>query len=150
MQLHADAVECGGEVFYRRAAGTADVHGRSLQSHGVGPAAEPEPEPSWETNTEEALGQVLEMDGDATLRPLAFWIDVALVTILVLTAGLFSGLNIGLMALDAAELEKVATTTGGSFSQRDRDHAQRVLPVVKDTHRTLVTLLLCNCVSTSF
>ena len=147
-QLHSDAVVCDGEVFYRRPA--AVVHGRSLQSNGVGLAAEPEPEPSWETKTEQALGQVLEMDADAPLSPLAFWIDVALVTTLVLTAGLFSGLNIGLMALDAAELEKIATTEGGSVSQRDRDHARRVLPVVKDTHQVLVTLLLCNCVSAPF
>ena len=68
-------------------------------------------------------------------------------TVLVLAAGLFSGLNIGLMALDAVELEQIVNTEDSSVSAKDREHAKRVLPIVQDTHRVLVTLLLCNCVS---
>eukprot|EP01044_Picomonas_judraskeda_P026260 COSAG03_NODE_7905_length_857_cov_1.728232_1_plen_216_part_10 len=152
VQLHHGAVECGGEVFYRAPGGVAHrVHGRSLQASGgddVVPEPEPVPQPqSWQADTEEAFGEVLELDGDASLSPLAFWMDVAVVIVLVLAAGLFSGLNIGLMALDAAELKQILTSKSGSVSERDRNYARRVLPVVKDTHHVLVTLLLCNCVS---
>ena len=129
VRLRDDAVLCGSEVFQR----VARSPGRSLQAN--------ETAPGWEGAAEE----LFDMDEDAELSLTAFWLDVALVAVLVLSAGLFSGLNIGLMALDVAELEQIVSAKSSSVDAVDLDHARQVLPVVRDTHLTLVTLLLCNC-----
>lgn len=51
-----------------------------------------------------------------------------------------SGLTLGLMSMDIVELE-VLKRSGSVQEQR---HAERIIPVIKDAHFLLVTLLLCN------
>lgn len=63
-----------------------------------------------------------------------------LATALVLTAGLFSGLTLALMSMDAVELEVLRR----SGSARQRARARAVAPVVADEHWLLVTLLAVN------
>jgi metal transporter CNNM len=72
----------------------------------------------------------------------AFWGTVMLCVALVLTAGLMSGLTIGLVSLDANTL-RVLSRTG---TDAERRHAARVLPLVSRHHLLLVTLLFCNAV----
>lgn len=60
--------------------------------------------------------------------------------VLVLFAGLMSGLTLGLMSLDAVELEVLKR----SGSPTERKHAAAIIPVVHNQHFLLVTLLLCN------
>ena len=59
---------------------------------------------------------------------------------LVLSAGLFSGLTMGLMSLDLMNLE-ILSRSGTDKEQR---HARKIIPVVKRHHLLLVTLLLAN------
>ncbi|KAH6811766.1 CBS domain protein [Perilla frutescens var. frutescens] len=69
-----------------------------------------------------------------------FFIRIAIVTFLVLFAGLMSGLTLGLMSLSLVDLEVLAK----SGTPKDRKHALKILPVVKNQHLLLCTLLICN------
>nr|XP_002121779.1 DUF21 domain-containing protein At5g52790-like [Ciona intestinalis] len=69
-----------------------------------------------------------------------FWIYLCVYVVLVLTAGLMSGLTMGLFSLDLMSLT-VLSTDGKPNEQK---HAKRILPLVKRHHLLLVTLLLSN------
>ncbi|KAL1557865.1 DUF21 domain-containing protein [Salvia divinorum] len=69
-----------------------------------------------------------------------FFICIAVVVFLVLFAGLMSGLTLGLMSLTLVDLEVLAK----SGTPNDRKHAEKILPVVKNQHLLLCTLLICN------
>ncbi|XP_054809112.1 DUF21 domain-containing protein At2g14520-like [Prosopis cineraria] len=69
-----------------------------------------------------------------------FFVRILIVTVLVLFAGLMSGLTLGLMSLSLVELEVLAK----SGKPTDRKHAAKILPVVKRQHLLLCTLLICN------
>lgn len=59
---------------------------------------------------------------------------------LVLFAGLMSGLTLGLLSMDIVDLE-VLIRSGNPQEQR---RAKKIMPMVKNAHYLLVTLLLCN------
>ena len=69
-----------------------------------------------------------------------FWIYVTGSVVLVVLAGIMSGLTIGLVSLD----ETTLTVLRNSGTPEERRHAERVLPLVKRHHLLLVTLLLAN------
>ncbi|KAL2906593.1 hypothetical protein RDABS01_005303 [Bienertia sinuspersici] len=69
-----------------------------------------------------------------------FFIRIAISIILVLFAGLMSGLTLGLMSLSLVELEVLAK----SGTPTDRKYAAKILPVVQRQHLLLCTLLICN------
>ncbi|KAH7566736.1 hypothetical protein JRO89_XS08G0225200 [Xanthoceras sorbifolium] len=69
-----------------------------------------------------------------------FFIRIAVVTLLVLFAGLMSGLTLGLMSMSLVDLEVLAK----SGTPSDRKHASKILPVVTRQHLLLCTLLICN------
>lgn len=58
----------------------------------------------------------------------------------MLFAGLMSGLTLGLMSLSLVDLEVLAK----SGTPKDKLHAEKILPVVKNQHLLLCTLLICN------
>ncbi|XVE77756.1 hypothetical protein DITRI_Ditri13aG0088100 [Diplodiscus trichospermus] len=60
--------------------------------------------------------------------------------LLVLFAGIMSGLTLGLMSLGLVELEILQR----SGTATEKKQATVILPVVKKQHQLLVTLLLCN------
>lgn len=60
--------------------------------------------------------------------------------ILVLLAGLFSGLTLGLLSLDPMNLEIMIKGGEG----KKREYAKKILPIVEKHHLLLVTLLLSN------
>ncbi|KAL6968353.1 DUF21 domain-containing protein [Sarracenia purpurea var. burkii] len=60
--------------------------------------------------------------------------------ILVLFAGIMSGLTLGLMSLGLVELEILQR----SGTSAEKKQAAVILPVVQKQHQLLVTLLLCN------
>lgn len=64
-------------------------------------------------------------------------------TICVICAGLAAGLTVGLLSLDVTKLE-IKIMTG---SPEERLAAEKVLPIVKQHHLLLVTLLLFNSVA---
>lgn len=58
-------------------------------------------------------------------------------------AGLMSGLTLGLMSLDEVDLEVLKR----SGTTKQKACAARILPVIADPHRLLVTLLVCNAIA---
>lgn len=69
-----------------------------------------------------------------------FFINLVVVVLLVLFAGIMSGLTLGLMSLSLVDLEVLAK----SGTPKDRKHAERIMPVVQKQHLLLCTLLICN------
>ncbi|XVF45803.1 hypothetical protein PTKIN_Ptkin02bG0236200 [Pterospermum kingtungense] len=69
-----------------------------------------------------------------------FFIHILIVVLLVVFAGLMSGLTLGLMSLSLVDLEVLAR----SGTPKDRKHAAKILPVVQKQHLLLCTLLICN------
>ncbi|PKA54238.1 DUF21 domain-containing protein [Apostasia shenzhenica] len=72
-----------------------------------------------------------------------FFIYLVVIALLVLFAGLMSGLTLGLMSLSLVDLEVLHK----SGTPKDRKHAAKILPVVKNQHLLLCTLLICNAAS---
>lgn len=69
-----------------------------------------------------------------------FFTHILIIVLLVLFAGLMSGLTLGLMSMSLVDLEVLAK----SGTPQDRKHAEKILPVVKKQHLLLCTLLICN------
>lgn len=69
-----------------------------------------------------------------------FWFFLLVGTGLVLFAGLMSGLTLGLMSLDALDLEVFIR----SGTEKEKEYAFAIQPVLKNPHLLLVTLLICN------
>eukprot|EP00882_Tetradesmus_deserticola_P024368 GHRQ01026629.1.p1 GENE.GHRQ01026629.1~~GHRQ01026629.1.p1 ORF type:complete len:237 (+),score=110.85 GHRQ01026629.1:423-1133(+) len=59
---------------------------------------------------------------------------------LTVMAGLMSGLTLGLMSLDAVEMEVLKR----SGSSKEQMYAAAIAPLIRNAHFLLVTLLLCN------
>ncbi|KAJ1396579.1 CNNM, transmembrane domain [Sesbania bispinosa] len=72
-----------------------------------------------------------------------FFIRILIIVVLVIFAGLMSGLTLGLMSLSLVDLEVLAK----SGTPHDRKHAAKILPVVKNQHLLLCTLLICNALA---
>ncbi|KAJ8536817.1 hypothetical protein K7X08_035218 [Anisodus acutangulus] len=69
-----------------------------------------------------------------------FWVYLVISVSLVCFAGLMSGLTLGLMSLSLMDLE-VLIKAG---QPNDRKNAEKILPIVKNQHLLLCTLLICN------
>ena len=69
-----------------------------------------------------------------------FFEHIAIIVVLVLFAGLMSGLTLGLMSLSLVDLEVLAK----AGTPQDRRNAARIMPVVKNQHLLLCTLLIGN------
>uniref|UniRef100_A0A5B6ZAE3 DUF21 domain-containing protein n=1 Tax=Davidia involucrata TaxID=16924 RepID=A0A5B6ZAE3_DAVIN len=72
-----------------------------------------------------------------------FFIHILIIVFLVLFAGMMSGLTLGLMSMSLVDLEVLAK----SGTPKDKKHAAKILPVVKNQHLLLCTLLICNAAS---
>ncbi|TVU48547.1 hypothetical protein EJB05_08188 [Eragrostis curvula] len=69
-----------------------------------------------------------------------FWVYLMSCVGLVMFAGLMSGLTLGLMSLSLVDLEVLAK----AGTPKDKLNAARILPVVKNQHLLLCTLLIGN------
>ncbi|KAG6576694.1 DUF21 domain-containing protein, partial [Cucurbita argyrosperma subsp. sororia] len=72
-----------------------------------------------------------------------FWMYLLICVGLVAFAGLMSGLTLGLMSLSLVDLEVLAK----SGRPDDRKHASKILPIVKNQHLLLCTLLISNAMA---
>ncbi|KAH9561869.1 hypothetical protein CY35_05G044300 [Sphagnum magellanicum] len=68
------------------------------------------------------------------------WIYAGISSALVLFAGIMSGLTLGLMSLGLIDLDVLQQ----SGTEEEKKQAATILPVVKEQHQLLVTLLMCN------
>ncbi|XP_074569832.1 DUF21 domain-containing protein At4g14240-like isoform X2 [Curcuma longa] len=69
-----------------------------------------------------------------------WYVDAGVSCLLVLFAGIMSGLTLGLMSLGLVDLEILQRS--GTLTEKKQ--AAKILPVVQKQHQLLVTLLLCN------
>ncbi|CAN7990635.1 unnamed protein product [Ixodes hexagonus] len=75
------------------------------------------------------------------------WVHILLIAVLLVWSGLFSGLTLGLMALDKTEL-KVIESCG---TPEEREFARKILPLRRRGNYLLCSLVLGNvCVNSSF
>ncbi|GAA0143323.1 ion channel [Lithospermum erythrorhizon] len=72
-----------------------------------------------------------------------FFVSIAAVAMLTLIAGMMSGLTLGLMSMSIVDLEVLAK----SGKPKDRQNAEKILPVVRRQHLLLCTLLFSNAVA---
>ncbi|KAJ3171397.1 hypothetical protein HK101_011254 [Irineochytrium annulatum] len=91
-----------------------------------------------------AAGLVRREGGTEHLSPGSpiFYIQIALIIILVLIGGLVAGLTLGLMSLDETDL-RILKNSG---TPAEKIAAERIEPIRKRGHLLLVTLLLTNTV----
>lgn len=69
-----------------------------------------------------------------------FWVTIGICIFLTLSAGLMSGLTVGMMGIDIFVLEmKLENGT-----PEEKSAAWRLIPILHKHHYLLVTLLLCN------
>ncbi|XP_021726746.1 DUF21 domain-containing protein At4g14240-like [Chenopodium quinoa] len=91
---------------------------------------------AWFANTTESYSLASEID----FGTISWFVYAGLCVVLVLFAGLMSGLTLGLMSFNLVDLEILAR----SGTPNEQQQAACILPVVKKQHQLLVTLLLCN------
>ncbi|XVE64289.1 hypothetical protein DITRI_Ditri07aG0088900 [Diplodiscus trichospermus] len=72
-----------------------------------------------------------------------FWVYLVVCVALVSFAGLMSGLTLGLMSLSLVDLEVVIK----AGEPQDRKNAEKILPIVKNQHLLLCTLLIGNALA---
>lgn len=84
---------------------------------------------------------------EAVAKLVPLWAHMVLIGTLLVWSGLFSGLTLGLMALDKTEL-KVIESCG---TPEEREYARKILPLRRRGNYLLCSLVLGNvCVNSSF
>nr|XP_019825274.1 PREDICTED: metal transporter CNNM4 [Bos indicus] len=73
-------------------------------------------------------------------RLLPLWLHVLIIMVLLVLSGIFSGLNLGLMALDPMEL-RIVQNCG---TQKERRYARKIEPIRRKGNYLLCSLLLGN------
>ncbi len=71
---------------------------------------------------------------------LPFWVQVIFISMLLCLSGMFSGLNLGLMALDPMELQIVQNCG----TEKEKNYARKIEPVRSQGNYLLCSLLLGN------
>ncbi|XP_074546057.1 metal transporter CNNM4 isoform X2 [Halichoeres trimaculatus] len=83
-------------------------------------------------------GRVLVVEEKKSLLPL--WLQVILISCLLVLSGMFSGLNLGLMALDPMEL-RIVQSCG---TDKEKKYARKIEPIRSKGNYLLCSLLLGN------
>ncbi|CAI9546184.1 unnamed protein product, partial [Staurois parvus] len=106
---------------------------------GPGGAAHPQPwtETTWVYHAGDDT-RVIVVEEKKFLLP--FWLQVIFIALLLCLSGMFSGLNLGLMALDPMEL-RIVQNCG---TDKEKNYAKRIEPVRRQGNYLLCSLLLGN------
>ncbi|XP_056137637.1 LOW QUALITY PROTEIN: metal transporter CNNM4 [Lampris incognitus] len=83
-------------------------------------------------------GRLRVVEEKASLLPL--WLQVILISFLLVLSGMFSGLNLGLMALDPMEL-RIVQSCG---TDKEKKYARKIEPIRRKGNYLLCSLLLGN------
>ncbi|KAJ7988288.1 hypothetical protein DPEC_G00322020 [Dallia pectoralis] len=83
-------------------------------------------------------GRLRVVEAEKTLLPL--WFQIILIACLLVLSGMFSGLNLGLMALDPMEL-RIVQSCG---SEKEKKYARKIEPIRSKGNYLLCSLLLGN------
>lgn len=83
-------------------------------------------------------GRVLVVEEEKSLLPI--WLQVILIICLLVLSGMFSGLNLGLMALDPMEL-RIVQSCG---TEKEKKYARKIEPIRRKGNYLLCSLLLGN------
>ncbi|KAK2823329.1 hypothetical protein Q7C36_019929 [Tachysurus vachellii] len=83
-------------------------------------------------------GKLRVVEEKTSLLPL--WLQIILVSCLLVLSGMFSGLNLGLMALDPMEL-RIVQSCG---TDKEKSHARKIEPIRRKGNYLLCSLLLGN------
>eukprot|EP01048_Picozoa_sp_COSAG05_P006689 COSAG05_NODE_445_length_9773_cov_4.588071_6_plen_332_part_00 len=143
VQQHQGAVLCDGQLYQLQ------QHDERLPALRVLQEA-PDVGPGGGSETSGKKGGAAPCEGSTTEEghPVVasgeWWLFVAISTALVLSAGLFSGLTIGLMSLDLEELRMIVKAPFNPHHPHNHEYAAEIIPLVEDQHLLLVTLLLSN------
>ncbi|XP_017283366.1 metal transporter CNNM4 isoform X2 [Kryptolebias marmoratus] len=83
-------------------------------------------------------GRLLVVEEKKSLLPI--WLQVILISCLLVLSGMFSGLNLGLMALDPMEL-RIVQSCG---TEKEKKYARKIEPIRRKGNYLLCSLLLGN------
>ncbi|XP_039217666.1 metal transporter CNNM2 isoform X2 [Crotalus tigris] len=118
--------------------GAGSVAGSSGGGGGIiGPDGGPWTETTWIYHDGEDTKMIV---GEEKKFLLPFWLQVIFISLLLCLSGMFSGLNLGLMALDPMEL-RIVQNCG---TEKEKNYAKRIEPVRRQGNYLLCSLLLGN------
>ncbi|XP_036754756.1 metal transporter CNNM2 isoform X2 [Manis pentadactyla] len=120
--------------------GPGSVGGAVGGKGGSGVAGLPPPpwaETTWIYHDGEDTKMIV---GEERKSLLPFWLQVIFISLLLCLSGMFSGLNLGLMALDPMEL-RIVQNCG---TEKEKNYAKRIEPVRRQGNYLLCSLLLGN------
>ncbi|XP_033005650.1 metal transporter CNNM2 isoform X3 [Lacerta agilis] len=103
----------------------------------IGPDGGPWTETTWIYHDGEDTRMIV---GEEKKFLLPFWLQVIFISLLLCLSGMFSGLNLGLMALDPMEL-RIVQNCG---TEKEKNYAKRIEPVRRQGNYLLCSLLLGN------
>uniref|UniRef100_A0A4X1TQ98 Metal transporter n=1 Tax=Sus scrofa TaxID=9823 RepID=A0A4X1TQ98_PIG len=121
-------------------AGASGSAGGAVGKGGSGVAGLPPPpwaETTWIYHDGEDTKMIV---GEEKKFLLPFWLQVIFISLLLCLSGMFSGLNLGLMALDPMEL-RIVQNCG---TEKEKNYAKRIEPVRRQGNYLLCSLLLGN------
>uniref|UniRef100_A0A8I5ZZS9 Metal transporter n=1 Tax=Rattus norvegicus TaxID=10116 RepID=A0A8I5ZZS9_RAT len=122
------------------AGGSGSASGTVGGKGGAGVAGLPPPpwaETTWIYHDGEDTKMIV---GEEKKFLLPFWLQVIFISLLLCLSGMFSGLNLGLMALDPMEL-RIVQNCG---TEKEKNYAKRIEPVRRQGNYLLCSLLLGN------
>ncbi|XP_073934493.1 metal transporter CNNM2 isoform X4 [Castor canadensis] len=122
------------------AGGPGSASGTVGGKGGAGMAGLPPPpwaETTWIYHDGEDTKMIV---GEEKKFLLPFWLQVIFISLLLCLSGMFSGLNLGLMALDPMEL-RIVQNCG---TEKEKNYAKRIEPVRRQGNYLLCSLLLGN------
>ncbi|KAM4852443.1 metal transporter CNNM2 isoform 2-T2 [Thomomys bottae] len=122
------------------AGGPGSASGAVGAKAGAGVAGLPPPpwaETTWIYHDGEDTKMIV---GEEKKFLLPFWLQVIFISLLLCLSGMFSGLNLGLMALDPMEL-RIVQNCG---TEKEKNYAKRIEPVRRQGNYLLCSLLLGN------